>query len=214
MLGCEGGATDGILRLVHSLVQLDNVTLAFGANQVLNDVTLSLFPGECLGIQGPNGSGKTTLLRVMATLQPITTGSATVLPQEPKPRQAIGLIGHRAALNDFLTLRENLALVAALRGIPIESVERSLSATGLSPVANRRADRASQGMRRRADLARVALTSPKLLLLDEPYNGLDGEAIGIVDQLITNTRERGGATVVVSHDSAILARIADKVVSL
>jgi len=214
VLGCDGGAYNGILRLVQSLAQLDNVTLAFGANQVLNDITFSLSPGECVGVEGPNGSGKTTLIRVMATLQRITSGSVTVLPLEPKPRQEIGLVGHRAALNDFLTLRENLELVAALRGIPSSEVERTLSATGLDPVADRRADRASQGMRRRTDLARVALTSPKLLLLDEPYNGLDEAAIGIVDQLIKNTRERGGAAVVVSHDPAVLARVTDRVVSL
>ncbi len=199
---------------MQALVQLDNVTLAFGANQVLNDVTLSISPGECVGIQGPNGSGKTTLIRVIGTLQQISSGSVIVLPLEPKPRLEIGLVGHRAALNDFLTLRENLEFVAGLRAIPSSEVERTLSATGLDPVANRRADRASQGMRRRTDLARIALTSPKLLLLDEPYTGLDETATGIVDQLIKNTRERGGGVALVSHDPAVLTRVADRVVSL
>ncbi len=208
------GPAGGILRLVQPLVQLDNVTLAFGANQVLDHVTLSLFAGECVGVNGPNGSGKTTLLRVMATLQPVTAGLVTVLPLEEKPRQEIGLVGHRAALNDFLTLRENLEFVAALRAIPSKDVERTLAATGLGPVASRRADKASQGMRRRTDLARAALVNPKLLLLDEPYNGLDDEAIGIVDRLITNTLDRGGAAVVVSHDPAVLERVTQRVVSL
>ena len=213
-VGCDGGHAGGILRLVQPLVQLDNVTLAFGANQVLDDVTLSLSDGGCVGVQGPNGSGKTTLLRVMATLQPVTAGLVTVLPLEKNPRQEIGLVGHRAALNDLLTLRENLEFIAALRAIPSRDVERTLAATGLSPVASRRADRASQGMRRRTDLARASLMNPKLLLLDEPYNGLDDAAIGIVDRLITNTRDRGGAVVVVSHDPAVLARVTQRVISL
>ena len=188
--------------------------MSFDTNEVLHNVNASVSSGECLGISGANGSGKTTLLRVFATLQQPTSGSATILPDYPHPRLSIGFVGHEPSLNSFLSLRENLEFVAELRGIASHEVARTLTAVGLDSVSERRTDTASQGMRRRTDLARIAMSQPTLLMLDEPYSGLDSDAGQIVDQLIANTVRRGGAVVVVSHQSHVLSRISDSVLSL
>ena len=196
------------------LAQLNDVCVSFDANDVLHNVNASVSAGECLGISGANGSGKTTLLRVFATLQQPTSGSVTILPGNPNPRLSIGFVGHEPSLNSFLSLRENLEFVAELRGIAPHEVARTLTAVGLDSVSERRTDTASQGMRRRTDLARIAMSKPTLLMLDEPYSGLDADAGQIVDQLIENTTQRGGAVVVVSHQSDVLSRISDSVLSL
>lgn len=175
---------------------------------------MKLSQGECLGLTGPNGSGKTTLVRVLATLQQPTSGTVEVLADDPYPRLGIGFVGHQPSLNDFLTLRENLEFVAKLRGIGVNEVDRALTAVGLDTVSHRRADTASQGMRRRTDLARIAITKPSLLMLDEPYSGLDAGAEAVVDRLISNTTQGGGAVVVVSHHMSVLERVADSVVTL
>ncbi len=154
------------------------------------------------------------MLRVLATLQAPTKGAVEVLSKEVHPRAHIGFVGHEPSLNTFLTLRENLEFVADLRGIDHQEVTRAVNAVGLEPVSDRRTDTASQGMRRRADLARIAIIQPVLLLLDEPFSGLDADAGSIVDRLISNTTKRGGAVVLVSHHQDTLERVTDSMINL
>ena len=202
------------------LVELRDVDVAVDLVPIISAASLQLGSGECLGIQGPNGAGKTTLLRVIATLLAPTAGSGVVLGarlgsgEVRSVRPEIGLAGHVPALAGPLTLIENLLLVARLTGRTREEASGALGRVGLAGAAERPADLCSHGMRRRADLARLFLAPPRLLLLDEPHAGLDGSAQQLVDELIRHIIASGGGAVLVSHDPAGLADVADRMLTL
>jgi heme exporter protein A len=157
---------------------------------------------------------------VLATLVPLAAGQGRVLgarlgtPEARAVRPRIAWSGHDPALYDHLTLRENLHVTADLAGVAREAADEALDRVGLGAAGHRRADRASNGMRRRADLASILMRTPDLLLLDEAHAGLDAAADAIVGALIERTRRRGGAAVMVSHDSARLEDDADVVIEL
>ena len=202
------------------LVDLVDLSVSLGGTPVLSGCRLTLRPGESLGVAGPNGAGKSTLLGVVATFIAPTEGSGTVLgvplagPRTPAVRAEIGWSGHLPALYPDLTLGENLALSAQLTGHPASRSERVLEQVGLGAAAGIRAERCSNGMLRRADLARLLIGSPRLVLLDEPDAGLDRDAAPIIDHLITRTIRRDGAVLCVSHDAAKLSGWVDRVVEM
>ncbi|MGH3905166.1 MAG: ABC transporter ATP-binding protein [Pseudonocardiaceae bacterium] len=187
---------------------------------VLRELDLTVCAGESVGVVGPNGSGKSTLLRVVATLLGPVAGTGHVLGAElgtsacARVRPAIALVEHVPALYPQLSLRENLLLIGRLTGRDEAAVDEALRTVGLAGAGTRRADRCSQGMQRRAALARALLTDPLLLLLDEVHSGLDPASLGLVDLLLRRVRHRGGAAVVVSHDRYHLAAAADRVVEI
>ena len=203
-----------------SLVSLRAVGVAIEHTPVLDSVDLALGAGQAVGLIGANGSGKSTLLQVCATLRRPHRGSGEVLGVDlgaripAEVRRRICLVGHQPALYPRLTLRENLTFVADLYGRPRATVDRALGTVGLARVADRRIDRCSQGMARRADLARALLTEPLLLLLDEAHSGLDAAAGELVAHLISQVRARGGAALVASHEAERLDAVVDRVVHL
>lgn len=206
--------------MAPSLVSLDDVTVRFGATVVLSGVDLEVPPGSVVGVAGRNGAGKTTLLGVIATLVPVVAGSGTVLganlgtDQVRQVRTDIGWSGHEPALYDHLTLRENLYLVADLAGLDRMRADEALDRVGLAAAGHRRAIDASNGMRRRTDLAGLLMRRPRLLLLDEAHAGLDADADAIIGALIRLTRDAGGGVVMVSHDAERLRDECDRVVVL
>ena len=205
---------------MNRLVELNDVDVAVDLVPIISGVSLHLDRGECLGIQGPNGAGKTTLLRVVATLLRPTGGVGNVLgvrlgsKDVPSVRPQIGLAGHVPALAGPLSLIENLSLVARLSGRSQEEVVSALDKVGLSGARNRTADRCSHGMRRRTDLARLFLSLPRLLLLDEPQAGLDSSAQPLVDELIRRVVGEGGGAILVSHDPGGFSGLADRTLVL
>ncbi|SDM29427.1 heme exporter protein A [Lentzea albidocapillata subsp. violacea] len=187
--------------------ELTDVHVDVQRTSVLRGLDLVVAAGEVLGLIGANGSGKSTLLNVLATLIPPVAGTVQV-------RGPVALLGHAPALYSQLTLRENLQFVARMTGRDDAVADAALATVGLAAAADRRADRCSHGMRRRADLARVFVTKPSLLLLDEVHTGLDVTSAALVDHVVDGVRRRGGACVVVSHDRDQVARLTDRVVEL
>lgn len=173
-----------------------------------------------MGIAGPNGSGKTTLVRAAATLATPDQGSVHVLGTDTSAtdllatRRSIGMIGHNPGLIPELTLVENLVHVARLAEIEPGRVGRALDVVGLSEAADRRAEDSSFGMKRRVEIARLLLTKPQLLLLDEAASGLDEAARQLIDALVDSVRKRGGGCIVVSHDQTQLAGLCSRVSTL
>lgn len=189
-----------------TLVHLEKVSVRAGAIRILQDISLTVAPGDAVGVFGANGAGKTTLLRLTATLQPAASGVCSILGIDPATpdrydiRHRIGYVGHTPGLYPELTLRENLEFVADARGIDASEAGAALDLVGLGGAAERRTDHCSHGMQRRAEFARIVMLQPELLLLDEPHSALDADAVDLVDELVHRTLDRGGAAILVSHD--------------
>ena len=202
------------------VVSLVGIAVRRPGTLVLRDITLDLGPGEALGVFGANGSGKTTLLRVMATLLRPTSGTGVVLgaalgtAEVEAVRIRIGLVGHEPALAPHLTLAENLHLVADLAGIDRSAADAALVAVGLGGAVHRRVMHCSNGMRRRAEFARIVMRPPDLLLLDEAHVGLDPDASRLVAHVIAEVTGRGGAAVLVSHERERAAAIIGRAVAV
>jgi heme exporter protein A len=180
-------------------IELADVGRAYGERVALAGVTLALEEGETLAVFGANGAGKTTLLRILATLLKPHRGSARVLGHElPKEswavRGKIGFLGHEPLLYRDLTARENLRFHARLHGVPLARVDELLDAVGLRARGDDPVHTFSRGMVQRTAVCRAVLHSPELLLLDEPFAGLDPGAVALVAPLL------GGTRVVISHD--------------
>ena len=168
-------------------------------------MALSAGTGSLQVILGPNGAGKTTLLRILAGLTRPTSGQVLVLGHSlrntPRLRREIGLLSHQSLLYDDLTPRENLTFIARLYGLkaPDQSAMAALDAVGL---AQRSADpvrRLSRGMVQRVAIARALLHRPRILLLDEPFTGLDPRAADRLVRLLEEQLAAGTAVVVVAH---------------
>jgi ABC-type multidrug transport system ATPase subunit len=164
---------------IFSAVALDHVSLLFGRFVALRDVSLTLPAGASVVLLGENGAGKSTLLRVIAGLASPSFGSISVLGASHRNRRGrIALMGHATQLYDELTAIENLVFFASLHAPAPSAVlharaEHALREVALDPANPRRVGEYSQGMKQRTALARVLLTEPGLLLLDEPFSNLD-----------------------------------------
>ncbi|SEH11313.1 ABC transporter ATP-binding protein [Thermoleophilum album] len=197
-------------------IELDGVGRRFGEVVALRDVTLCVAPGETLCVVGANGAGKTTLARIVAGLLRASEGHVRVLgaalPDERhKLRGRIGYVGHDAPLYRRLSARENARFRARLLGLPNERVEALLSAAALDAVADRPVRELSRGLRQRAAIACALLADPELLVLDEPFHGLDVRAERLAGELLAAA---GRTRVLVTHDLALAAREADHVLVL
>jgi heme exporter protein A len=177
----------------------------YGDKVVLRGLELDVPADGFLLVTGPNGAGKTTLLRLCAGLAAPTAGQLTVAIE----RGRVGFLAHDPLVYRELTARENLELYGRLYRVP-ERRERTgmlLERFGLWEVRNERAGSYSRGMLQRLALCRVLLHEPDLLLLDEPYSGLDEEGAALLDRELEEIRP-GAGFVVATHDPARLERFA------
>jgi heme exporter protein A len=191
---------------------------AFGAQRVLRDISLELAAGETLAVVGPNGAGKTTLLRLLAGLMRPSSGEVLVLgrrlaPADPEARRPIGIVSHQSLLYDDLTIEENLLLAARLYGLadPRGAARRALESVGLAARAGETPRRLSRGMVQRAAIARAFLHDPAVLLLDEPFTGLDAPAAEQLRGLLRERAAVGRAMIVVTHHLAETWELASRV---
>ena len=187
------------------MIELDAVERRFGERVALSDVSVRVEEGQTLVVFGPNGAGKTTLLRVLAGLLRPHAGTASVLgaglPGEAwKLRGKVGYVAHEPLLYRDLTPRENLRFHARLHQVAETSVDAALDAVGMADRADDELAELSRGMVQRVAVARAVLSDPPLLLLDEPWAGLDPAAIDLLAPVIGPAS--GKTRVVVTHDVA------------
>jgi ABC-2 type transport system ATP-binding protein len=163
-------------------VTAEGISKSFGGQVALDRVDLAIETGSILALLGPNGAGKTTIVRILSTLVRPDAGTAAIaghdlLTDPVGVRRSISLTGQFAAVDDMLTGRENLVMMARLLRLPPRAArtraDELLTAFGLADAASRLARTYSGGMRRRLDLAISMITQPRLLFLDEPTTGLD-----------------------------------------
>jgi ABC-2 type transport system ATP-binding protein len=166
----------------HHTIEVVNLTKSFGSIKVLKDISFAAKKGEILALLGPNGAGKTTTINILSTLLRPDGGTATVnghdvIRSGDKVRASIGLTGQFAAVDEYLTGRENIKLIGQLYHMKYSTIDALvtslLSKFDLVDAADRPAKTYSGGMKRRLDLAMSLVASPSILFLDEPTTGLD-----------------------------------------
>lgn len=203
------------------MVTVTGLSKSFGATPVLSDVSFELDAGKCLTLLGANGAGKTTLLKIVATLLRPSGGRVRVaghdaLTDVEAVRRRLGLLAHGSYIYEDLTALENLRFWATVAGLDANPLRlRSvLVQVELDAVADERARTFSAGMKRRLALARVLLGMPALLLLDEPFDGLDQRSKKWLEEFLLAFKGGGGAVLVATHSFGRGLGIADRVAIL
>ncbi len=200
------------------MIATQQLRKTYGPNIVLDGVTLELAAGQCLALLGPNGAGKTTLLRILATLLRPTAGSLHVggfdaLREPDRVRPLIGMVGHGSYVYEDLTAQENLRFWEVMRGgdASADRLASALAQVELDGVASERVRTFSAGMTRRLALARVLLGRARVLLLDEPYTGLDRRGCKWVNEFLLAFKAGGGTAVAATHSFGGGLGVADRV---
>ncbi len=191
----------------------------FGAVAALRGLELEIAAGECVAVVGPNGAGKSTLLRLLAGLARPSAGSLRVgdaSRDRRRARAAIGYLGHASFLYAPLSARENLVFAGRLYQVldPEERAARLLEIHDLAAVADRPAGTLSRGTLQRLAIARALVHDPPILLLDEPFTGLDPAAADAQCARFAALRDGSRTLVVVTHDVARAANLADRILVL
>ncbi len=199
-------------------LQVAGARVRLGKTLALAGVDLEVAPGEVVALFGPNGAGKSTLLRVAAGVLRPQAGGVRWPAAGGDPRAAIGYVGHRTFFSDALSARENLVFFGRLYGMARQAAaaraEALLREEGLILFADDPAGGFSRGMQQRLAICRALMHEPDLLLLDEPWSGLDAEAGDRLSARVLARRAAGGAALVSSHDFEAALAVADRYVLL
>ncbi len=190
-----------------AVIQVRDLAKSFGSHVALRGVSLTVSQGEFLTLVGPNGAGKTTLIRILATLSRPSGGEVWVDGQNLADsaalvRQRIGFISHQPLLYGDLTAQENLRFYGRMYGLPAlpERIDEVLEQVGL---LDRRRDAVrtfSRGMQQRLSIARAILHRPAVMLLDEPYTGLDQQATAMLDEVMRAVGTASRTVLMTTHD--------------
>jgi len=187
-------------------VRLVDVSRHFGRRRAVSHVSLTASSGDIIGLLGPNGAGKSTLIGMLATLVAPTSGSVTYGGQPASAlgaalRGAIGLLAHELYLYPELSARQNLEFFAQIYGLNASVIVPSaLDAAGLADRGDDDVSGFSRGMRQRLALERALLHQPRLVLMDEPFTGLDDSATAIVRTRLQSLAAAGAIVILATHD--------------
>jgi ABC-2 type transport system ATP-binding protein len=212
--GCETPTTG-------DAIVVDHITKKYGDFTAVDDVSFAVKQGEIFGLLGPNGAGKSTLIRMMTTLLPITAGRALInghdVVKEPDAaRQCIGVIPQALTSDIDLTVEENLTIYAKLYDVPAaqrkRNIDELLETVDLTKWRHAQTKTLSGGMRRRLEIARGLVHSPKIFFLDEPTTGLDPVSRVAVWEMLTTIKNRHGLTVLITtHYMDEADRLCDRI---
>jgi ABC-2 type transport system ATP-binding protein len=198
-----------------SIISIQNLTKDFGPVRAVDDLSFDIDEGKVVGFLGPNGSGKTTTLRSLVGLVTPTTGTATIngLPyaQLSDPLTQVGVM-LEAASHPARTARNHLRVLAAEGGLPLSRADELLELVDLSGAAGRRSGGFSLGMTQRLGLAAALLGDPRILVLDEPANGLDPEGIRWLRDFLRGLAAEGRTVLLSSHVLSEVAQTVDEIV--
>lgn len=202
---------------MEKVVEVSHLSKSIGKNKIIKDLSFEIYEGEIFGFLGPNGSGKTTTIRMMVDLISMDTGTIKILghdisKEREKALAPIGAVVENPELYSYLSGRENLNQIARIRNIPKSKIDEVVALVGLSGRIHDKMRKYSLGMKQRLGLAAALLSDPKLLILDEPTNGLDPTGIiefrAILKRLAA---EKNMAVFVSSHILGEIQQLCDKV---
>jgi heme ABC exporter ATP-binding subunit CcmA len=199
------------------IASLASVSRLFGSFAALRQITVEFAPGNCYVLLGENGAGKSTLLRILAGLLLPSAGQVTVFDglKPHAARHRVGYMSHAPMLYDELTGMENLSYFRSLyQTAECLSPQEALQQVGLDPGLTKTVGQYSQGMKQRASLARVLLSQPELLLLDEPFSNMDVESVQQMVQLLARFRTGNRTILLTTHQRDLAAPIADQILTL
>lgn len=191
-------------------VSVVGVSRRYGPSWVLRGLSAEFARGTITVVEGANGCGKTTLLGILSGGIAPTSGFVEYRPwgdQVGAVRSLIGWAGHDCGGYAELSVRENLQLFGGLCGVEDLGVSDTLARVGAEGIADKRYGTLSRGQRQRVALARAVIAAPGLLLLDEPFTGLDSSGTAMLERLLVSERDRGCIVVVVSHDASLATRL-------
>jgi heme exporter protein A len=196
------------------MIEVRNLVKRFGLKTILKGLEFDAQPGEFVGLLGPNGAGKTTFLRILASLSRPNLGLVKLagyrLPQQAaQVRRKLGVLSHQPLLYGDLTAEENLRFYGRMYNVQ-NYASRQQEVLELVDLSKRRNDLVrtfSRGMQQRLSIARAVLHDPEILLLDEPYTGLDQDASAMLDGVLKQIAAQGRTVVMTSHDLARAAEL-------
>jgi ABC-2 type transport system ATP-binding protein len=210
---------DGMLSDVAGeagLVEVRDLSKKFGDKVAVNRLSFSVEPGRVTGFLGPNGAGKSTTMRLIVGLDRPTSGTATIdglsYAQLRRPLSVVGALLEARALHPGRSARNHLLYLAQTQGIPARRCDEVLEMVGLTAVARKRAGGFSLGMTQRLGIAAAMLGDPRVLMLDEPVNGLDPEGIRWVRTFMRHLAGEGRTILVSSHLMSEMAQTADHLI--
>ncbi len=205
------------------LIEITGLVKAFDLLPILRKLDLTIYRGEFVALLGANGAGKSTLLRMLAGMSKPSAGVIKVggweLPGEAHAvRSQIGVVSHKALVYEALSARENLRFFGQLYNLPSTvldvRIDDLLGQVGLGKRGDDLVRTYSRGMLQRLTIARALIHNPDILLLDEPYTGLDVDAAGVLDELLRNAHREGRTIVMTTHDLARVPGLVSRVVIL
>jgi ABC-2 type transport system ATP-binding protein len=199
-------------------IVVDNLTKVFGTQRAVDSLSFTVEPGSVTGFLGPNGAGKTTTLRMLLGLIAPTSGAATIngvnYHSLPRPLQTVGAALEAASFHPAHTGLQHLRIYCAAAGLPAQRAEEVLQLVGLADAAKKKTKGYSMGMRQRLGLAGTLLGDPRVLILDEPANGLDPAGIRWIRDLLRTFADEGGTVLLSSHLLHEVQVIADDIVMI
>ncbi len=202
-------------------IETRGLVKTFGKRPVVNGVDLRVDSGEIVGLLGPNGAGKTTSFYMIVGLVGATRGAVlynntdiTKVPMYRRARLGIGYLPQEASIFRNLTVEENIRAIAETVKIPRAErkalIERSLEELGLTHLARQKAYTLSGGERRRLEISRALVTSPKFLLMDEPFSGVDPISVAEVQEIVLGLSKKGIGVLITDHNVRETLRIVDR----
>src|SRR5258708_28769319 len=189
-----------------SILEAHDLTRLFGKQRAVHGLSLQLASGQCLALFGPNGAGKTTLLRLLAGLLRPTSGHASIggrdISTTPSMRAPVGLISHQSMLYPAMTALENVEFAARLHGVAGARAAsmRALETLGVANRASSYVRTLSRGMQQRVSIARAIVHAPAVLLLDEPYTGLDASGVGALSEVLVGLQAARATMGLLTHN--------------
>lgn len=199
------------------VLEVENLKKSLGKREIIKNISFSIEEGEIFGFLGPNGAGKTTTIRMLVGLIHPNEGSIKICGYDlksdtEKALKEVGAVVENPELYKYLTGRENLMQIARIRKIPKESVEETIKLVGLENRIDDKVRKYSLGMKQRLGLAASLLSNPKLLILDEPTNGLDPSGILDFREVVKKAaKEKGMSVFISSHILSEVQHLCDRV---